>query len=83
MADQIILFVLSFLITALMGLISFVWGDINKRMKDLEKDNKDLKTNYLDRFKAVIDLIYEVKILVSEQTAKCSAIQDLKEKDKK
>lgn len=72
------LFILSFILTALIALIGWVWKDINKRMEVLEKDNREIKMNYLDRFKQVTDLVYEVKILVKEQTAKCSAIQNLK-----
>lgn len=78
MNEQIMLFILSFLLTILIALIGWIWRDINQRMKILEKDNKEIKINYLDRFKQVSDLIYEVKILVKEQSAKCSAIQNLK-----
>ena len=81
MNEGIMLFILSFLLTVLIGLIGFVWKDFSSRMKYLEKDNKEIKINYLDRFKQVTDLIYEVKILVKEQSAKCIAIQDLKKNE--
>lgn len=81
MNEGIMLFILSFLLTVLIGLIGFVWKDFSSRMKFLEKDNKEIKINYLDRFKQVTDLIYEVKILVKEQSAKCIAIQDFKKNE--
>lgn len=83
MNEGIMLFILSFLLTVLIGLIGFVWKDFSSRMKFLEKDNKEIKINYLDRFKQVTDLIYEVKILVKEQSAKCGVIQDLKKNNER
>lgn len=78
MIEQIMLFVISFLLTATMSLVGVIWRNVNNRTNSVEKDSKEIKMNYLDRFQRVENLIYEVKVLVEKQTTKCQVIQDSK-----
>ena len=83
MIENIILVVISFLLTSLAALVGVIWRSINKRTTVVEVKTNDIVINYLDRFKEIAESINELKVLVKEQTVKCQTIQDLHKEESK
>jgi hypothetical protein len=81
---QIGLFIFNLLIGVIVALIGFFINSILKRVETLEMEMKAVKTNYLDRFTAVLKNQLEMKEELIEEQSKVRfelATQQLKMKE--